>query len=96
VRWIGNPRFTLRYRWHRGTIAIWDNRCTQHFVVGDFEGQRVIQRVTVTGDRPEAAARARYEPYTRRETAGATSRYDGQLNAALGRQVPTLESNRKK
>ena len=96
VRWIASPRFTLRYRWQRGTIAIWDNRCTQHFVVGDFDGQRVIQRVTVTGDRPQAAAEPRFEPYARRENAGATSRYDEQLNAVLGREVTTLESNRRK
>ena len=96
VRWIASPRFTLRYRWQQGTIAIWDNRCTQHFVVSDFDQQRVIQRVTVMGDHPEAAAVPRWQPYVRQENVGATSRYDQQLNAALGRQIETLESNRKK
>jgi len=96
VRWIAQPRFTVRYRWRQGTIAIWDNRCTQHFVVGDFVGQRVIQRVTVTGDQPQAAAKSSFEPFSRRQTAGATSRYDEQLNAVLGREATTLESNRRK
>ncbi len=96
VRWIASPRFTVRYRWHKGTIAIWDNRCTQHFVVSDFDQQRVIQRVTVMGDKPEAAAEPRWQPYVRRENVGASSRYDQQLNDALGRHVLTLESNRKK
>ncbi len=96
VRWIASPRFTLRYRWHKGTIAIWDNRCTQHFVVSDFDQQRVIQRVTVMGDKPEAAAAPRWQPYVRRENVGASSRYDQQLNDALGRDILTLESNRKK
>ena len=96
VRWIASPRFTVRYRWHKGTIAIWDNRCTQHFVVSDFDQQRVIQRVTVMGDKPEAAAEPRWQPYVRRENVGASSRYDQQLNDALGRQILTLESNRKK
>jgi taurine dioxygenase len=96
VRWVASPRFTVRYRWHKGTIAIWDNRCTQHFVVGDFDAQRVIQRVTVMGDSPEAAAPPRWEPYMRRENVGATSRYDQQLNAALGREINSLESNRRK
>lgn len=96
VRWIANPRFTVRYRWHQGSIAIWDNRCTQHFVVSDFDQQRVIQRVTVMGDHPEAAAAPRWPPYVRRENVGATSRYDRQLNETLGRQIATLESNRKK
>jgi taurine dioxygenase len=47
------PRFTVRYRWTPGTIAMWDNRCTQHFVLNDFTGERVIQRVTILGDLPE-------------------------------------------
>ena len=96
VRWIASPRFTVRYRWHKGTIAIWDNRCTQHFVVSDFDQQRVIQRVTVMGDKPEAAAAPRWQPYVRRENVGASSRYDQQLNDTLGRDILTLESNRKK
>jgi taurine dioxygenase len=29
---------------------IWDNRCTQHCVVNDFDGERIIRRVTVGGD----------------------------------------------
>ena len=96
VRWIANPRFTVRYRWRRGTIAMWDNRCTQHFVVGDFEEQRVIQRVTVMGDTPEGAQPPRWEPYLRSRGASATSRYDQALNDALGRHLDTLESNRRK
>lgn len=50
VRWSVREQFTVRYRWTPGTVAMWDNRCTQHFVVNDFEGERVIQRVTVLGD----------------------------------------------
>ena len=96
VRWIASPRFTVRYRWHKGTIAIWDNRCTQHFVVSDFDQQRVIQRVTVMGDKPEAAVAPRWQPYVRSENVGASSRYDQQLNDSLDRNILTLESNRKK
>jgi hypothetical protein len=48
------------------------------------------------GDRPEGAAPPRWEPYLRRENVGATSRYDQQLNDALGREILTLESNRRK
>ena len=96
VRWISQPRFCVRHNWRKGTIAFWDNRCTQHYVVGDFEGERIIQRVTVMGDMPEAAEMPRWEPYVRQEVVGATSRYDQQLNEALGREIQTLESNRKK
>ena len=47
------PEYTVRHHWTEGDIAFWDNRTTQHAVVGDFGGQhRVIQRVTLRGDRP--------------------------------------------
>jgi taurine dioxygenase len=61
--YVSSNRFTVRYRWAEGTIAMWDNRCTQHHVLNDFEGERVIQRVTVMGDRPEPASPPRYEPF---------------------------------
>jgi taurine dioxygenase len=95
TRWLTNPRFTVRYRWSKGTVAMWDNRCTQHFVLNDFDEERIIQRVTVMGDVPEAASPPRWQPYTRGRHAGATSRYDRQLNAFLGRRAQLLESNRK-
>lgn len=45
--------YTVRYHWHEGTIGFWDNRATQHSVVGDFgDAHRVIQRVTLRGDEP--------------------------------------------
>jgi alpha-ketoglutarate-dependent taurine dioxygenase len=47
------PQYTVRYHWHTGDLGFWDNRVTQHSVVGDFAGQhRVIQRVTLRGDTP--------------------------------------------
>ncbi len=83
TRWVTSPRFTVRYHWHEGTIAVWDNRCTQHYVINDFDEERVIQRATIMGDRPEPAAPPRWKPYLRGELAGATSRHDRQLNAFL-------------
>ncbi|MFM7271241.1 MAG: TauD/TfdA dioxygenase family protein [Actinomycetes bacterium] len=48
-----SPEFVVRYHWTQGDIAFWDNRATQHSVVGDYgEAPRVIQRVTLRGDRP--------------------------------------------
>jgi alpha-ketoglutarate-dependent taurine dioxygenase len=45
--------FTVRYHWNTGDIGFWDNRTTQHAVVGDFgDAHRVIQRVTLRGDAP--------------------------------------------
>jgi taurine dioxygenase len=78
TRWVSNPRFTVRYRWSEGTVAIWDNRCTQHFVLNDFEGERIIHRVTVMGDRPEGQE-PRWEPWIRPGRLSATSRHDRQL-----------------
>jgi taurine dioxygenase len=47
------PEFVVRYHWTAGDVGFWDNRATQHSVVGDFGDQhRVIQRVTITGDEP--------------------------------------------
>lgn len=92
-RWIARPPFTVRYQWQQGTIAMWDNRCTQHYVLSDFDQQRIIQRVTVMGDTPEGAEQPRWQPYTRKQNAGATSRFDKQLKRHLGQKVRTLESN---
>jgi alpha-ketoglutarate-dependent taurine dioxygenase len=45
--------YLVRYHWHAGEVGFWDNRTTQHSVVGDFGDQhRVIQRVTLRGDEP--------------------------------------------
>ncbi|HMG39693.1 MAG TPA: TauD/TfdA family dioxygenase [Acidimicrobiales bacterium] len=47
------PEHTVRYHWSQGDIGFWDNRATQHAVVGDFgDEHRVIQRVTLRGDEP--------------------------------------------
>lgn len=83
TQWVTRPGFTLRYRWTEGTIAIWDNRCTQHSVLNDFEGERVIQRVTVMGDVPEPAEAPRWEPCI--GPVSAASRHDRQLKSYLDR-----------
>jgi taurine dioxygenase len=47
------PEFTCRFRWHNGSIAFWDNRCSMHTPIDDYFGKRrVMHRITVKGDRP--------------------------------------------
>jgi taurine dioxygenase len=50
---IARPEFTYRHRWQDGDLVIWDNRSTQHAVVGDTKGaERTLHRVTIAGDVP--------------------------------------------
>ena len=39
-----------------GSLAFWDNRCTQHFAVNDYHGhRRHMNRITLLGDEPYLA-----------------------------------------
>lgn len=45
-------QFTVRHSWAEGDLLLWDNRSTMHRVLNDFEGPRVMHRVSVVG-RPD-------------------------------------------
>jgi taurine dioxygenase len=47
------PEFTCRFQWRPGSIAFWDNRCTQHYPINDYHGyKRRMHRITLAGDVP--------------------------------------------
>ena len=46
------PERVVRWRWRAGDVAVWDNRATSHYAAADYDGPRVMHRVTVAGDAP--------------------------------------------
>jgi taurine dioxygenase len=47
------PEYQCRFRFRRNSVAIWDNRCTQHYAVQDFwPAVRNLERAGIIGDRP--------------------------------------------
>lgn len=47
------PEYQVRFRWQPGSVAIWDNRCTQHYAVMDYPPcHRKMERAGIMGDTP--------------------------------------------
>mgnify|MGYP001823868469 CR=1 FL=1 len=50
---VTTAEYTCRFQWQPNSIAIWDNRSTQHKPVNDyFPAHRKLLRITVDGDKP--------------------------------------------
>jgi taurine dioxygenase len=51
---MNKPEFQIRFKWTENTIAMWDNRCTMHYAIGDYmPHHRKMHRVTVLNDKRE-------------------------------------------
>lgn len=47
------PEYQVRWRWEPGSVAIWDNRATQHYAVMDYPPcHRKMERAGIQGDAP--------------------------------------------
>lgn len=47
------PEYQVRWRWQPNSVAIWDNRATQHYAVMDYPPcHRKMERAGIVGDRP--------------------------------------------
>ncbi|GAB3115010.1 taurine dioxygenase [Aestuariicella hydrocarbonica] len=47
------PEFQVRWRWQPNSVAIWDNRSTQHYAVMDYPPcHRKMERAGIIGDQP--------------------------------------------
>jgi taurine dioxygenase len=51
VRHATRPEFVYRHQWRRNDILVWDNRCTMHQALGDFDETQLrhLERTTVIG-----------------------------------------------
>ncbi len=48
VKVMTQPEFQIRYRWSADTFGIWDNRCSLHSALNDYQGKlRVMHRMVV-------------------------------------------------
>jgi taurine dioxygenase len=53
---IQEPQFVCRWRWEKGDVAFWDNRCTMHMAVDDYgSARRLAERICIKGDVPRGA-----------------------------------------
>jgi taurine dioxygenase len=52
VRHATQPRFVYRHCWRKDDLLMWDNRCTMHLALGDYDmrHRRHMERTTIIGE----------------------------------------------
>jgi taurine dioxygenase len=46
LRHMQKPEFAFRHHWREGDLLIWDQQAVQHYAVNDFEGRRLMHRIS--------------------------------------------------
>ena len=51
IRHATRPHFCYRHQWQADDLLIWDNRCTMHLALGDYDptARRHLERTTILG-----------------------------------------------
>jgi len=54
TRHATRPENVYRHRWQQGDVLMWDNRCTMHYAVRDYDEShpRLMHRTTAGGETP--------------------------------------------
>jgi taurine dioxygenase len=54
MKHMTQEKFVTRFKWRKGSLAMWDNRCVFHNALNDYEGKRRhMHRVVVRGEKPQ-------------------------------------------
>jgi taurine dioxygenase len=48
---LTRPQFVYRHQWLQHDLVLWDNRCTSHIAVYDFDGKQVryMEKTSIRG-----------------------------------------------
>ena len=50
---LTQEKYVTQFKWEKGSLAMWDNRCVFHNALNDYPGERRhMHRVTIKGERP--------------------------------------------
>ena len=50
---LTQEKYVTKFKWEKGTLAMWDNRCLFHYALNDYQGKRRhMHRVIVKGEKP--------------------------------------------